>query len=168
MTPPLTPPEEPVARMRFLSLGDPAERGVLLLREDGTLQVRPSEALRDEMARLEEVALDRARTYGTRLGVALSLAGALALGAGWLAGRVFGKMGFHLSRPRPVGEVSLARDAGGVVRLTLRGANRFQVIQMAWNADEVLQAEADDFVAKFAQMKSGQRKSGTAGGGDKA
>lgn len=147
-------PVKPLAKMRFRSQRDPAERGLLLLHDDGTFQVQPSEALRDEMARLEEVALDRARTYGTRLGISLLLAGVLAISAGWLAGRMFGKMGFHLGRRRPVGEVSLTRDGGGVLRLSLPGANRWQRIQMAWNADEVLQAEADDLLAKFAEMKA--------------
>ncbi len=151
-------PIKPLAKMRFRSQRDPAERGLLLLHDDGTFQVQPSEALRDEMARLEEVALDRAQTYGTRLGVGLLLAGTVAVGAGWLAGRVFGKMGFHLGRRRPLGEVTLTRDTGGVLRLSLPGANRWQRIQMAWNADEVLQAEADDLLAKFAEMKAGEKK----------
>ncbi len=155
-SPPL--PIKPLAKMRFLSLRDPAERGLLLLHDDGTFQVQPSEALRDEMARLEEVALDRAQTYGTRLGVGLLLVGTLAVGTGWLAGRVFGKLGFHLGKRRPVSEVTLTRDAGGVLHLSLPGANRWQRIQMAWNADEVLQAEADDLLAKFAEMKLGERK----------
>ena len=150
-------PIKPLAKMRFRSQRDPAERGLLLLHDDGTFQVQPSEALRDEMARLEEVALDRAQTYGTRLGTGLLLAGALAIGAGWLAGRMFGKMGYHLGRRRPVGEVSLTRDSGGVLRLSLPGANRWQRIQMAWNADEVLQAEADDLLAKFVEMKDTAR-----------
>lgn len=163
----MTPPEKPLAKMRFLRLRDPAERGVLLLHEDGTVQIRPSEALRDEMARLEEAALDRARTYGTRLGGGLMLAGALALGAGWLAGRVFGKLGFILSKRRPVSEVSLTRQPGGGVRLSLPGANRWQRIQMAWNPDEVLDTEADNFVAKFTEMKLGM-KSDAAWGADRA
>lgn len=139
--------------MRFMSSRKPSERGMLLLHDDGTLQVRPTEELRDEMARLEEVALDRARTFGTRLGVSLLILGALAVGAGWVVGRVFGKMGYILSLPRPVDAVSLTHEEGGGVRLTLRGANRLQVIQMAWNPDEVLQGEAENFAAKFDALR---------------
>ena len=139
--------------MRFMSNQKPCERGMLLLHDDGTLQVQPTEELRDEMARLEEVALDRARTFGTRLGVGLLVVGALAVGAGWIVGRVFGKLGYTLSAPRPVDAVSLTHDEGGSVHLTLRGANRFQVIRMGWNPDEVLQGEAENFVAKFDAMR---------------
>ena len=139
--------------MRFMSNERPSERGMLLLHDDGTLQVQPTEELRDEMARLEEVALDRARTFGTRLGVSLLVLGALAVGAGWVVGRVFGKMGYTLSLPRPVDAVSLTHEEGGGVRLTLRGANRLQVIHMAWNPDEVLQGEAEDFAAKFDALR---------------
>jgi len=138
-----------IARMRFMSNKKPSERGMLLLHDDGTIQVAPSEELRDEMARLEEVALDRARTFGTRLGVSLLVVGALAVGVGWVAGRVFGKLGHILSAPRPVDAVSLTHDEGGSVHLTLRGANHWQVIQMGWNPDEVLQGEASNFAAKF-------------------
>ena len=48
-----------IARMRFMSSQKPSERGMLLLRDDGTIQVQPTEELRDEMARLLGVAADR-------------------------------------------------------------------------------------------------------------
>lgn len=139
--------------MRFMSNKTPSERGMLLLHDDGTIQVQPTEELRDEMARLEEVALDRARTFGTRLGVGLLAAGALAVAAGWAVGRVFGKLGYHLSAPRSVDAVRLTHDEGGSVHLTLRGANRLQVIRMGWNPDEVLQGEAENFVTKFDALR---------------
>ena len=142
-----------IARMRFMSNKTPSERGMLLLHDDGTIQVQPTEELRDEMARLEEVALDRAQTFGTRLGVGLLAAGALAVAVGWAVGRVFGKLGYTLSTPRAVDAVRLTHDDGGSVHLTLRGANRLQVIQMGWNPDEVLQGEAENFVAKFDAMR---------------
>lgn len=142
-----------IARMRFMSNKKPCERGMLLLHDDGTIQVQPTEELRDEMARLEEVALDRSRTFGTQLGVSLLVLGALAISAGWVVGRIFGKMGYTLSAPRPVDAVSLGHDEGGSVHLTLRGANRLQVIRMGWNPDEVLQGEAKNFVAKFDAMR---------------
>lgn len=136
-----------------MSQQKPSERGMLLLHDDGTIQVQPTEELRDEMARLEEVALDRARTFGTRLGVSLIVLGAAAVGAGWVFGRIFGKLGYTLSTPRPVDAVMLTHDEGGAVHLTLRGANRLQVIRMGWNPDEVLQGEAENFAAKFNEMR---------------
>jgi hypothetical protein len=142
-----------IARMRFMSNKKPSERGMLLLHDDGTIQMAPSEELRDEMARLEEVALDRARTFGTRLGVSLLVIGGLAVGVGWVVGRIFGKLGHTLSAPRSVDAVRLTHDEGGSVHLTLHGANRLQVIQMGWNPDEVLQGEAKNFVAKFNDMR---------------
>lgn len=142
-----------IARLRFKSLSKPKESGKLLLLDDGTIQVQPSEALRDEMARLEEVALSRAHVFGTRLGIGLIIAGGLAVGIGWLVGRIYGKLGFTLGAPRPVSEVGLTRDEGGGVHLTLRGANRLQVIQMNWNGDEILRDEADQFVAKFNELR---------------
>ena len=142
-----------LAKMRFVSLTKPKERGMLVLHDDGTFQVVPSEELREEMSRLEEEALHRAKLFGTGLGLTLIGIGTLAVGAGWLAGRVFGKLGYTLGKPRPVDAVTLTRTPSGGVHLTLRGANRLQVVQMAWNTDEVLSAEADNFVAKFDQMR---------------
>ncbi len=136
-----------------MSSRKPSERGMLLLNDDGTLQVAPSDELRDEMARLEEVALHRSQTFGTQLGIGLIVVGALAAAAGWMAGRIFGKLGYTLSLPRPVDEVTVTQEEGGSIHLTLHGANRFQTIQMGWNPDEVLQAEADNFVAKFNEMR---------------
>jgi hypothetical protein len=142
-----------IAKMRFISLTKPKERGMLVLHDDGTLQVVPSDELRDEMSRLEEVALHRAKTFGTGLGLGLIAAGILAVGAGWVVGRIFGKLGHTLSSPRPVDTVSLTRAESGGVHLRMRGANRLQVIQMGWNADEVLQAEVVAFLAKYDEMR---------------
>ena len=75
------------------------------------------------------------------------------MAVGWAVGRVFGKLGYTLSTPRAVDAVRLTHDDGGSVHLTLRGANRLQVIQMGWNPDEVLQGEAENFVAKFDAMR---------------
>ena len=50
-----------VAKMRFVSLLKPKERGMMVLHDDGTFQIVPSEELRDEMSRMEEVALHRAK-----------------------------------------------------------------------------------------------------------
>lgn len=142
-----------IAKMRFISLTKPEERGMLVLDDDGTFQVVPSEELREEMSRLEEVALHRAKYFGTGLGLGLIAVGALAVAAGWVVGRIFGKMGYTLSKPRPLDTVSLTRTESGGVHLTMRGANRLQVVQMAWNVDEVLQDEADAFIAKYNEVR---------------
>lgn len=144
-----------VARMRFQSTKNPQERGALALHDDGTFQIVPSDELRDKMARLEEVALHRAQTFGTQVGIGLLVLGALALGAGWLAGRIFGKLGSSLSEPRALSDVQIERDAGGGVHVRLSGLeNRFRLVQMGWNGDEVLQGEAEAFCRKFEDMKN--------------
>ena len=147
-----------IAKMRFVSLLKPKERGMMVLHDDGTFQIVPSEELRDEMSRMEEAALHRAKLFGTNLGLGLIVLGTLAVGMGWLVGRIFGKLGYTLGKPRPLDEVLLLRTESGGVKLILRGANRLQVVQMAWNTDEVLQAEADNFLAKFEAMKQGETR----------
>ncbi len=144
-----------IARLRFQSIKKPAERGTLILRDDGTLRVEPSPQFRDAMAQLEEDALRRSHAYGTRMGIVLLVLGGAALGMGWLVGRVFGRLGTTLTEPRPLADVEMARGDGGSVHVRLRGAQRrWQRIDMGWNPDEVLQAEADKFVAAFEAMKN--------------
>jgi hypothetical protein len=146
-----------VARMQFRSSSAPDQYGILALSDDGTFRLVPSDEFRDEMARLEEVALQRSKTFGLGAGIALITLGALAVGLGWLAGRVFGKLGSRLSEPRPISDVRMTRDAGGAVRITLRGLeSRLQTVQMAWNPDEFLQPEAEVFLAKLQEMQWGK------------
>ena len=140
--------------MRFKSIATPEEYGAMVLNDDGTFQVVPSDELRDKMALLEEQAIQRSQTFGTGLGTVFLVLGAVLVGAGWLTGRMFGKLGHTLSKARPLNEIKLTRSDGGQVRLAFQGASRLQAIQMAWNADEVLQDEADAFFAKVAEMRN--------------
>lgn len=145
--------------MRFKSATKPNEHGQLALHDDGTFQIKPSADLRDEMSRLEEVALERSQRIGYGLGGALVVAGALVIAAGWYFGRKFGKLGTTLSTPRPVAEVDVQRDDAGGVYVRLQGMeSKLQTIQMGWGVDEVLEEEAASFVSKFEEMKrqSGQ------------
>jgi len=136
-----------IAQMRFASLARPEEHGLLLLHDDGTLQVVPSDAMRDSLSDSEGAALRRAH-LGTSLGLGLVTLGLLAIGAGWAYGRIFGRLGYTLSRPRPVDAVSLSRVGDGV-HLKMRGTSRLHSIRLAWSADEVQPAEAEAFLTMF-------------------
>ena len=143
-----------IARLRFKSIKKPKEHGALILSDDGTVRIEPSPEFRDEMARLEEEALDRSQSYGTRLGLGLIALGTLAIALGWYAGRVFGKLGYSLSRPRAVKDVEIARDDYGNLHVRMHGAeNRWQKIVMGWHADEYLELEADKFLRAFGEMR---------------
>ena len=141
-----------IAQMHFAGAG-PETQGTLVLHDDGTLQVVPSEAMRDDLSRQEEAALRRAHLLGTSLGLGLAALGLLAIGAGWAYGRIFGRLGYTLSRPRPVHAVSLTRTESGDVHLTMRGTSRLHMIRLAWNADEVPPVEAEAFLAKLQEVK---------------
>lgn len=143
-----------IARLRFQNITAPAESGTLFLSDDGTFRVEPSPAFRDAIADLETAALARSHAYGIRLGLAFVLLGALLMVLGWWTGRRGGALGETFSQPRPVEDVTLTRDGGGGVRVHLRGTgSRLGKIELAWNGDEVLQAEADAFAAKLKDMK---------------
>ena len=53
--------------MQFRSVSTPEQYGIMALSDDGTFRVVPSDEFRDEMARLEEVALERSQTFGIRV-----------------------------------------------------------------------------------------------------
>ncbi len=141
-----------IAAMHFAGAGTEAQ-GTLVLHDDGTLQVAPSEAMRDSLSNLEEAALHRAHLFGTNLGLGLVALGFLAIGAGWAYGRIFGRLGYTLSRPRPVDAVSLTRTESGGVRLIMRGTSRLHIIRLFWSADEVQPAEAEAFMAKYDEVR---------------
>lgn len=143
-----------LARMRFRSMSSPREKGALVLNDDGTFQIVPSDEFRAEMARLETVALKRSQNLGYGFGIGFIALGATAILLGWAAGRIFGKLAHSLSKPRSLNEVELHRTQGGQVSLKLLGLeNKIQTIQMAWNADEVLETEANGFIELVNEMK---------------
>ena len=135
-----------IAQMPFASGTNPEEHGMVVLHDDGTVQIVPSEAMRDDLSRQEEAALHRAHVFGTGLGLGLIAAGTLAVGLGWLYARIFGKLGYTLTRPRPADAVTLTRTSSGGVRLTLRGASRLHLLRLQWDASEV--SNADAFLAQ--------------------
>jgi hypothetical protein len=143
-----------IARMRFKSVARPKEHGTLTLHDDGTLQIKPSPELQEEMSRLEEVAHDRSQRIGYGTGAVLIGLGLLSIAAGWYLGRKLGNLGGRLREPRPVDDIDIERDPAGGIHLRLRGLEqKFQMVQMGWNADEILQDEAAEFVGKFNEMK---------------
>ncbi|MGO8669792.1 MAG: hypothetical protein ACLQVD_00145 [Capsulimonadaceae bacterium] len=144
-----------IARMRFKSAKRPEEHGVLVLRDDGTFQIQPSEDLRAEMSRLEDGAVKRSQRLGYGIGFALLALGTAAVFAGWLCSRAFGKLGGSMSTPRNVHDVEIDRNEAGSIRIRMRGIeSRLQTILMAWNVDEILPDEADRFIAAFEEMKT--------------
>ena len=145
-----------IARMRFISSKKPDRtRGIVLLHDDGTIQVHPSEELRDEMARLEEVALDRsAQRSGRGWASAFCPGCARPSASAGSSGASSARLGHTLSAPRPVDDVRLTRDEGGRVHLTLLGANRLQVDPDGLEPRRSAQAEAGQFLRSSTNCKA--------------
>jgi len=140
--------------MRFTSATKPEETGVLVLNDDGTFQVKPSDEFREALAELEEKAIHRSEKFGTRLGFTLIVLGAAAATIGWLAGRLFGSLGSTISRPRSISDVEIEHQENGAFSLRMSGVeSKFQKITLNWNADEVVQAEADNFIEKYRELR---------------
>jgi hypothetical protein len=143
-----------LARLRFKSMQCPKEHGALLIHDDGTLEIVASEALRDEMARREEVAIKRSKTLSSLIGFTLLGFGAIVLAIGWWAGRAFGKLGQNLSNPRPLSDVKIERDGNGVVTLKFPGVHgQPQMVEMSWNPDEIRPDDIDKFFETLSDIR---------------
>jgi len=143
-----------LARLRFKSMQSPKEHGALLLNDDGTVEIVASEALRDEMARREEVAIKRSKTLSSWIGFSLIGFGALVLGIGWWAGRAFGRLGQNLSNPRPLDEVKIDRDDNGVVTVQFAGVpGQPQTVEMCWNPDELRPDDVENFFSTLSELR---------------
>jgi len=141
-----------VARMEFQSASKPAQKGALVLTEDGFFQVDPSAEFLDELTRLEDQAVHGARTRGNLLGGLLVGAGLIVLALAWVASRMGGEMRETLTLPRPAEEVEIATDSSGAVQVTLPGVGP-QRVQLTWEAGEINSEEAARFVAMHRQYK---------------
>jgi len=137
-----------IAQLSFHSADRPEEQGALILGDDGRVRIEPSRTFRDAMARREETALDRAETFGTRLGLGLIALGTLAVTAGWYAGRVFGKWAYTVTRPRSLRDVALTRGEDGVLRLRMPDG-----VRMEWQAGDFLESEAEQFLLAVEEMR---------------
>ena len=98
-----------IARLPVMLPKIPHAPGELILSDDGTVRVEPSEALRDALAVREEQALATANMYGTQLGLGFVALGLLAIGAGWLAGRKYGKAAGRMLWRRPLQSVAFSQ-----------------------------------------------------------
>ena len=134
--------------MSTLRFGDPKQpdtEGALVLGDDGSLRIVPSDAMRDGLAEQEEKALRLAKVYGTELGAAMILLGVCAVAAGWYAGRVFGKAAGKLLWPHDVRKVIVERDDHGNIVLQHRAKH--------WRGGFCEQTEFENFQTLTEEMK---------------
>ncbi|HEX5323009.1 MAG TPA: hypothetical protein VFW40_04425 [Capsulimonadaceae bacterium] len=141
-----------IARMRFESAKNPAEKGELVLTSDGTLTVQPSEELKDQLARLEEEAVDRSRKVSIVAGGAFIAVGAIIALAGWAAGRIAGRLRETIEAPRPVDKVKMFADPEGGVHLLIPGTGP-QKIALDWAPGETDANEAVRFLLAYSKLK---------------
>jgi len=138
--------------MRFGSAKNPSEKGEIVLSPEGTIRIEPSEEFVAELARIEEVVVDRSRTFGTLIGAALIGIGALFALTGWAIGRFAGKLRQMITQPQPVKNVKLYADPEGGFHLFLRGRGP-QNITLDWAPGETDAAEVAAFLAAYRHVK---------------
>jgi hypothetical protein len=135
----------PQAKMYFRSSKNPRERGALVLNDEGKIQVQPTDEFLDELARLEEEACAKSRFIAGRLGGGIILVGLLVAAAGWLVGRIGGKLRIRVTTPRSVDEVTMFADVTGGFHLSLPDKYG-QKIDLNWAQGEINPREAGEFL----------------------
>jgi hypothetical protein len=133
-----------MARLAFGQEAQPETQGTLVLCDDGTVRVEPSDALRDALAAVEEHRLVQADTYGTRLGLGLIGLGLMAIGLGWYAGRFYGKYAWRRTTARSVKVVEMTQEQGQM---------RVQLGNTIWDIGNYQRDEAEKFLQVFQYMK---------------
>ncbi len=145
----MTEPEEPTeATIYFRSNTNAQERGSVVLTADGLVEVRPSEEFLDALARREEQAVEKSRKIGIRTGLVLMIVGFLCAAAGWLAGRIGGKLRLRVTKPQLPQDVVLFGDITGGFHLTLPGPWG-QTIELNWGPGEVNPREVGAFIKAY-------------------
>lgn len=143
---------EHIARMRFVSAKRPEEKGELVLTSEKTLRIEPSDEMIDELAHLEEQSVYRSRALGLGVGGALIAVGALFALAGWVAGRIGGRLRETISEPKPVEKVRMFADPEGGVHLLVPG-NGPQTVTLYWAPGETDANEVAAFMASYRKLK---------------
>jgi hypothetical protein len=141
-----------IARMRFESGKNPAEKGAIVLTDDHMLRIEPSDELTDHLARLEEEAVEKSRSVGLAVGGAFIVVGALFALVGWLAGRIAGRLRETIGAPRSIDKVKMFADPEGGVHLLLPGTGP-QKIAMNWAPGETDANEAVAFILAYSKLK---------------
>jgi hypothetical protein len=132
-------------KMYFRSSKKPRERGAIVLTESGNIEVRPSEEFLDELARLEAEACDRSRLISAKVGGSILFLGFIVVAAGWLVGRIGGKLRNRITSPRPVDAVTMFADVTGGFHLNL--PDKFgRTIDLNWGQGEINPREAGELL----------------------
>jgi hypothetical protein len=148
------PEEQEESVIYFRSNKNPKERGSIALTADGMIEVRPSEEFLDELAQREEAAVDVSRKLGIRTGLVLIGLGCLCAAAGWLAGRIGGKLRLRVTEPRLPQDVTLFADITGGFHITLPGPLG-QTIELNWGMGEVSPREVGAFIKAYRKYVPG-------------
>ena len=146
-----------LARMEFKSGARPAERGALVITDDGFLQVQPSAEFIDELARLESEALETSRKIGGVVSWLLIGSGLLVAAIAWMAGRIGGELRETLTKPHPLEDVAMAKDEYGGVHVEVPGSGP-QKISIHWEAGETDAEESAKFISTYRKYLDASRQ----------
>ncbi len=142
-----------IARMQFQSAKKPNEKGWLAIDEGGNLRVEPSEEMIEELALIEQNAVEMSQK-ATKVAVAILFGlGALAAVAGWLVGRYAGRVRDIVTSPRDISRVDLKYDPAKGIQLRYPDS-KIRFVILGWERGEYNSDEAEEFVRAFDRLKA--------------
>lgn len=139
-------------RMRFQSARRPQEDGTLVLGTDGTFRIEPSEAMLEEIARLEQEAVARASRNSAAAAATLIGLGIIAAAAGWYAGRVGGRLRDRLTTPRSVRDLDAKYALEKGFQLTLHDS-KMRSTSLYWEPGEYNGEDAERFMQIYETLR---------------
>ncbi len=133
-----------LARLHFLSERFPEGEGELALGEDGRFRVEVGEAMLERIAAREAEIVERSARISRIAAAGLMALGIVSLAAGWLAGRLGGRLRERWTDARPVDKAEFEYDLRQGLRVTLN-ESRLRPATLVWKPGEYDPAEAQRF-----------------------
>ena len=135
---------EELTRMRFHTERFPEGDGTLVLADDGRFHVEVSEAMLERIAARETEIVERSARVSQAAAAGFVALGIASLAAGWLAGRLGGRLRERWTSPRAVGAASVEYDPARGMSIAFADGYLYRAT-LAWTHGEFNAGEAERF-----------------------
>jgi hypothetical protein len=141
-----------IASMRFQSARHPDETGTIALTSDGGVRIDPSDTMIESLAALEQEAVERSGRFSNTVAFTLIGLGLAAAAAGWLAGRIGGKLRERMTARHAIDRTSVEYVAERGFRLKFKNGP-LRTATLTWSPGEYDADEAQRFYDVYSEVR---------------
>ena len=141
-----------LARMRFHSERFPEGDGALVLADDGRFRVIVGEVMLERIAAREADIVERSARISRMAAAGFVALGVVSLAAGWLAGRLGGRLREQWTDARPVGDAAVEYDPAHGLSVTFE-EGCLRRTTLAWVPGEYDSREAERFAREAQRLR---------------